>query len=715
MFESWPGLSRSRLLRLGTVAAVSAALTVTAAAGAPQSMAATPTPATVKAATATAAVTPPLDNGLALTPPMGWNSWNSLGTNVTEQNVVDTINFMSANGMVAAGYNTVTIDDGWSLLHRSGQTTDIVKNQYGAMQLYDANGNPVSGLDGTGNDPTSGDLIPNPANFPNQVVNGQTVNGIQYLAWYAHSKGMKFGLYTTDTYVTCQGHPGSLGHETTDANDFVSWGVDYVKLDNCPYGPSIVGPDGHNYGMQGEGRELTESIYARVQTFQKALDAASAAQGKPKIVLSVSAQPAHTGVPYMESPTDPALSDSVVQAAGTSQYDAPGYAPTGVWCGQVANLCRIGGDRDSEISGVMYDGQLQTALQYAANVRPGSWNDMDMMFTGWQDVDGDYGVTDTCTCHAPFTDTESQTEMSVLSMMASPLISGADFRTAAESVHTSDGYTWSTGINADSLAIYENKDVIAVDQDALGEPATLVGSAPNSPTAPVVLKRPLSNGDTAVLLLNQDPNNTQTISASLSSLGLTGNVYDYENLWTKGTGTVSGTISASVPPSGVAMFRISNPPATVTPSFVGDGHYHTIADGSSTGNVLEVAGECAAPAGGGADINTWWTTHTSEQWMFVPNGDGTERIQDNCWTGTQENGSLTQTVGSGGPVQVSNTFDPTNVYQKWVVTENSATGAITITNEGTGDVLDTSGSATGSTVEVNSPTTSPTQDWFALN
>ena len=711
MLGNWPGLSRSRLLRAGTVTVFSAAMTVAAVAGAPRSGAATITTATVRAAT----TTPPLDNGLAQTPPMGWNSWNSLGTGVTEQQVVDTIDFMSGNGMVAAGYNTVTIDDGWSLMHRSGQTTDMVRNSYGAMQLYDAAGNPVSGLDGTGNDPTSGDLIPNPANFPNQTVNGQTLNGIQYLAWYAHSKGMKFGLYTTDTYTTCQGHPGSLGHETTDAADFVSWGVDYVKLDDCPYGPAITGPDGHNYGTQGEGKELTESMYARVQTFQKALDAASAAQGKPKVVLSVSAQPPHTGVPYLESPTDPARSDSVIAAAGTPQYDAPGYAPTGVWCGQVANLCRIGGDRDSELSGVLYGGQLGTALQYSGNVRPGSWNDMDMMFTGWQDPYGDYGVTDTCTCHAPFTDTESQTEMSILSMMAAPLISGADLRTAAESEHTSDGYTWSTGINADSLAVYENPDVIAIDQDSLGRPATLVGSPPATGTAPVVLKRQLANGDTAVLLVNQDPANSQTISASLASLGLTGNVYDYENLWSKATGTLSGTLSATVAPYGVAMYRISNPPTTVTPALVGDGNYHTVADGGPTGNVLEVNGECSAPAGGGADINTWWQTHTSEQWMFVPNGDGTVRIHDNCYTGTQINGTLTAPSGGTGPVTVSNTFDPASAYQKWLVTENSATGVMSITNQATGYVLDTTSSGTGSTVVVNPSSTSATQGWVPLD
>jgi alpha-galactosidase len=79
------------------------------------------------------------------------------------------------------------------------------------------------------------------------------------------------------------------------------------------------------------------------------------------------------------------------------------------------------------------------------------------------------------------------------------------------------------------------------------------------------------------------------------------------------------------------------------------------------------------------------------------------------------NGTLTQTSGAGGPVTVSNTYTPGDAYQEWSVTENSSTGVITITNKGTGDVLDTTGTATGSTVVTNSPTTSPTQGWVAMN
>ncbi|MFD8754871.1 alpha-galactosidase [Kitasatospora sp. NPDC059577] len=665
----------------------------------------------------TAAPAAALGNGNALTPPMGWNSWNSLGTEVTEEQVVQTIDFMAANGLVAAGYDTVTIDDGWSLWHRDGQSTDFVRTPSGSMQLYDAAGNPVSGTDGTGNDPTSGHLVPRPDHFPSQTVDGRTVNGIQYLARYAHTKGLKFGLYATDTYETCQMHPGSLGHETTDAADFVAWGVDFVKYDDCPYGPPITGPDGHDYGTQGIGKELTRSVYTRVQTFQHALDAASAAQGRPKVTLSVSAQPAHTGVPHLLDPADPARTDPVVLSAGTAPFTAPGYAPTGVWCGQVANLCRIGGDRDSELDGVLWNGQLRTALQYPGNVRPGSWNDLDMMFTGWNDVYGLYGTTDTCTCHKPFTDDESRTETSVLSMLAAPLISGADLRTAAQSQHSANGATWSTGIGASSLAVLKNADVIAVDQDALAKPATLVGAAPTDPRAPVVLKRQLANGDTAVLLVNQDPDNWRTIGSDLTALGLTG-AFTSKELWTGTTGTVAagGTVGGAwVAPHGVAMFRLTPKAGTVPAAVVGDGKYHALGAGGTAGLVLEVAGTCSSPLTSPADVNTWWPTHTSEQWTFTANPDGTVRISDNCDTATHAHTVLSAGTAAGNSAYLLD-YTPGNAWQEWRVGGNAATGALTITNVATGLALGAVGGTAGSTVTTEAVNgAAPGQSWSVLS
>ncbi|WP_329563205.1 alpha-galactosidase [Kitasatospora sp. NBC_01266] len=672
---------------------------------------------------ATAAPAAALGNGNALTPPMGWNSWNSLGPSVNETEVKQTIDFMSSNGLAQAGYNTVTIDDGWSLRHRDGQTTDFVKNSDNGMQLYDNNGNPVSGTDGTGNDPTSGHLIPDPGSFPSQVVNGQTMNGIQYLAWYAHSKGMKFGLYATDTYTTCQGHPGSLGHEATDANDFVSWGVDFVKYDDCPYGPTITGPDGYSYYPQGEGKELTESIYARTQTFQRALDAATAAAGKPKVTLSLSAQPAHTGIPYLLNANDPARTDPLIEAAGVQPHQAAGYYPTGVWCGQVANMCRIGGDRDSELDGVLYNGQLQTALAYPGNVHPGSWNDMDMMFAGWQDPNGVWGVTDTYKGDKPFTDDESRTELSILSMMAAPLISGADLRATADSQHTANGYTWSTGIDSSALALLKNPDMIAVDQDSLAKPATLVGSPPTSPTAPVILKRQLANGDLAVALINQDPNNWAMPSASFAALGLTGSSYSYRDLWTGATGTATGTIGGAwIPAHGVTLLRIAGGAIGMgsggstgngATGIVGDGKYHAISAGGTGGQALEVQGGCYANLGGNSDINAYQSGDAAQQWQFTPNPDGTVQISDNCYTATQSHTVL----AAGGGVGTAYLLNPTanNPWQEWKVAQNSA-GTLTITNVGNGLTLDVAAATAGSSGMTNPANSGAAgQSWTVLS
>ncbi|WP_406112013.1 alpha-galactosidase [Kitasatospora purpeofusca] len=672
----------------------------------------------------TAAPAAALGNGNALTPPMGWNSWNSLGTEVDQTQVKQTIDFMAANGLVQAGYNTVTIDDGWSVRHRDGQATDFAKTGDNAMQLYDNYGRPVSGADGTGNDPTSGHLVPDADRFPSQTVNGRTVNGIQYLAWYAHSKGMKFGLYATATYTTCQGHPGSLGHESTDANDFVAWGVDYVKYDDCPYGPTIVGPDGYSYYPQGQGRELTQSVYARTRTFQRALDAATAAAGRPNVTLSLSAQPAHTGIPHLLNADDPARTDPLIVAAGVQPHQAAGYYPTGVWCGQVANLCRIGGDRNSELNGVLYNGQLQTALKYPGNVHPGSWNDMDMMFAGWQDPYGVWGVTDTDKGHKPFTDDESRTELSILSMMAAPLISGADLRTTADAQQTADGYTWSTGINSSALALLKNPNVIAIDQDSLARPATLVGTMPNYPastTAPVILKRQLANGDLAVALINQDPNNWAMPSTSFADLGVTGSSYSYRELWTGATGTTTGTIGGNwIPAHGVSLYRIAGAGIGMgtgndgnRASVVGDGRYHAISAGGSAGQALGVQGGCYASVGGNSAVNAYQSGNAAQQWLFTPNPDGTVTITDNCYTVVQAHTVLAGGGGVGSAYLLNPT--PNNPWQKWKVTQNSA-GALTITNVGNGLVLDVAATTAGSTGMTNPPSPAAAgQSWTILS
>ena len=131
----------------------------------------------------------PDGGGLAPTPPMGWNSWNKFGCDVSEALIRETADAMVASGMKAAGYQYVVIDDCWQV----ARTAD-------------------------------GHIVPDPKRF---------ASGMKALADYVHGQGLKFGVYSDAGTQTCQGRPGSHGFETKDAQDYAAWGVDYLKYDWC--------------------------------------------------------------------------------------------------------------------------------------------------------------------------------------------------------------------------------------------------------------------------------------------------------------------------------------------------------------------------------------------------------------------------------------------------------------------------------------------------
>ncbi|XP_020108303.1 alpha-galactosidase 3 [Ananas comosus] len=131
-----------------------------------------------------------LNNGLALTPQMGWNSWNFFGCNINETVIKETADALISTGLADLGYNFLNIDDCWSAVRRNWK----------------------------------GQLEPDPKTFP---------SGIKALADYVHEKGLKLGIYSDAGVFTCQVRPGSLFHEDDDAKLFASWGVDYLKYDNC--------------------------------------------------------------------------------------------------------------------------------------------------------------------------------------------------------------------------------------------------------------------------------------------------------------------------------------------------------------------------------------------------------------------------------------------------------------------------------------------------
>jgi alpha-galactosidase len=126
---------------------------------------------------------------LARTPPMGWNSWNKFGCNVSEQLIRETADALVATGMKDAGYQYVVIDDCWQVSRDA-----------------------------------RGVIVPDAQRF---------AGGMKALADYVHSKGLKFGLYSDAGAKTCEGRPGSNGYEDVDARQYAAWGVDYLKYDWC--------------------------------------------------------------------------------------------------------------------------------------------------------------------------------------------------------------------------------------------------------------------------------------------------------------------------------------------------------------------------------------------------------------------------------------------------------------------------------------------------
>ncbi len=368
------------------------------------------------------------DNGVALTPPMGWNDWYSVYCGVNAQLVEQTAQEMVADGMKAAGYDYVNIDDCWMASSR------------------DAEGN----------------LVADPTRFP---------DGIKPVADYVHSLGLKLGIYEDAGTTTCARYPGSFGHEAQDAATFASWGVDYVKYDRCniPYSD-----------FPGETeQQVQQTLYTRMSSALKA-----------------------TGRPIVFSMCNP----------------DPGDAPW-EYGASIANMWRTATDIQDNFGSMLAN--FDANVGRFADAGPGAWNDPDLLQIG----NGGSSLSD------------YTTEFSLWAEMAAPLIASTNLATLTHA----------------ELAIYENANVIAVDQDPLGRPGVPISSA----NGLWVLSKELSDGARAVLLFNAT-NTAATISTTATAAGLPkGQIYQMDNLWTSGITQTGGAISAFVPGHGVAMFTVT--------------------------------------------------------------------------------------------------------------------------------------------------------------
>ncbi|HZM75984.1 MAG TPA: carbohydrate-binding protein [Candidatus Limnocylindrales bacterium] len=230
-----------------------------------------------------------LDNGLARTPPMGFNNWNTTACRSTfnESLVLGIIDIFVNQGLRDVGYQYVNLDDCWAVP---------------APNSRDANGN----------------LIPDPTRFP---------RGIKFLADYAHARGLRLGIYTSAGTKTCNtlGFSGGLDHEQQDAALFASWGIDYLKYDNC-----------NNQGVDAQLR------YTRMRD-------ALAATGRP-IVYSI------------------------------TEWGRTGPPRVWEWGKEVGNLWRTTGDISDNWTSMIGKAQFNRTLPQWAG--PGHWNDPDMLEVG---------------------------------------------------------------------------------------------------------------------------------------------------------------------------------------------------------------------------------------------------------------------------------------------------------------------------------------------
>ncbi len=179
---------------------------------------------------------------LALTPPLGWNSWNCYGGSVTQKQIQDAADGMVKSGLMNHGFTYVNLDDGWTLRAGGGRR----------------GGGDAAAGGGTGTRNADGSIKLDPK-----------FTDMKALGDYIHAKGLKFGTYSGPGPTTCQGREGSINHEEQDARSWASWGVDYIKYDLCSY-DRIAGAAGNE--RSPEGMAAHKLPYQKLRTALDKLD-----------------------------------------------------------------------------------------------------------------------------------------------------------------------------------------------------------------------------------------------------------------------------------------------------------------------------------------------------------------------------------------------------------------------------------------------------------
>ncbi len=518
------------------------------------------------------------NNGAALTPPMGWSSWNIFRQRIDEKVILEIADAMKKSGLADAGYIYVNLDDCWQ---------SSMRDENGKLQ---------------------GDL----STFP---------HGIKWLVEQVNNMGMKLGIYSSNGTLTCEDLPASLYNERIDAETFAEWGIEYFKYDYChhvliptdaPYidSISIIG-NGLNEELVFRAKEATLSGDAKVvyedvsQSYVKGLcsglgkiefnnivvpddgeyvftlimkknttkgqfcvitvndtdkydfliaeQKAFSREGRRQIKIRLKKG---TNTISITNPVASPMDSAAIQyenmgkelVRATKKYaeenNCPekkilysicewGWNKPWKWGGKAGNIWRTTPDIQPNWASVMGIYEFNVRLDKYA--RPGSFNDPDMLEVG----------------NGKLTFEENKSHFTLWSMMAAPLILGNDIREFIK-------YDGTVDVNNKVLQILTNKDVIAVNQDPLGIQCIRIKKGLKD-----ILVKPLENNEVAVCFFNKTNSETE-MNCKMSDIHNVVNVtlphtkeYRCYELWDKTECIITDSISANIKPHGVKVFKIS--------------------------------------------------------------------------------------------------------------------------------------------------------------
>lgn len=519
------------------------------------------------------------NNGAALTPPMGWSSWNIFRHKIDENVILQIAKAVKESGLADAGYVYINLDDCWQ---------SSMRDENGKLQ---------------------GDL----SSFP---------HGIKWLVEQVNSMGLKLGIYSSNGTLTCEDLPASLYNEKIDAETFAEWGVEYFKYDYChheiiptdaPYIDSIsVGgnsiTDEIIYKAQdailtGDAKVITEddgktyvkglcsglgtiqfnnvnapddgeyvlTIIMRKNTckgqfcvvtvngtdkydFLIAEQKAFSREGRRQIKInlksgdnsimitnpvasnmdSAAMQYEKMGKELVKATKKFAVENNCEEKKILYSICEWGWNKPWKWGGKAGNIWRTTPDIQPNWASVI--GIYEVNVRLDKYAQPGAFNDPDMLEVG----------------NGNLTFEENKSHFTLWSMMAAPLILGNDIRTFIKADGTVDKEN-------KVRSILTNKDVIDIDQDKLGIQCKRV----KSDIFHDILVKPLENNEVAVCFFNKGKSDAQ-MSYNISDIHNIINVtlpkaekYLCKELWDKTEETVTDKISATVTSHGVKIYRVS--------------------------------------------------------------------------------------------------------------------------------------------------------------